>query len=183
MVESVFAAWSNVKEKRSGVGSGALGSKRDVEPSGGARGVKMIVQRSIVPGPVALIGQPLEPIQKRLRELRSIFLILRIAKIDAAAQGARVSGRAAPVRVLPRARLARVETSRGARRQAGQKYGFGRGQKESMPIFAKPATTARNRAGRIQVGHRLVNVLVKLAKLDPDFGQTMGFVKVVMCLF
>jgi hypothetical protein len=143
----------------------------------------MVMQRSIVPGPVVFIGQPFEPIQKRLREFRRMFLIERVAKIDSAAQGARLSGRAAPVSVLPRARLAAVEFSHGARRQLGQKHGFRRGQKERVTIIAKPAAAARKRASGIQVRDRLVNVLVKQAKLNPNFGQTIGFVEVIVCLF
>ena len=74
---------------------------------------------------------------------RCVFLERRVAKVDAAAQGARLSGRAAPVRILPRARLARVEMSRRPRRLVDQKDSFRRGQKERVAILVKPAAAAR----------------------------------------
>src|SRR4051794_10940661 len=143
----------------------------------------MVVQRSILPGPVVLLGQPFESFQKCLRERRCVFLVRRVAKIHAAAEGARLSGRAAPVRILPRARLARVEISRRPRRLFGQKDSFRRGQKKRVAILVKPAAAARKRAGGIQVGDGLVNVLVKPAKLQPDLCQTIGFVEAVVSLF
>jgi hypothetical protein len=143
----------------------------------------MVVQRSILPGPLVLLGQPFEPFHKCLRERRGVFLVGRVAKIEAAAQGARLSGCAPPVRILPRARLARIEISHRPLRLFGQEDSFRRGQKERVAILVKPAAAARERAGGIQVGDSLVNVLVKPTKLDPDPSKTIRFVEVVVCLF
>jgi hypothetical protein len=113
------------------------------------------------------IGQMLEASDEAFREVGRRRLIAWVAVIDATTQRARAPRRALSTRILPRARLASIERSRGLGRPAQEKLDLEVRDEKGMSILLEAAAATAELTDWAEPGNLLVELVIERAKLSP----------------